>query len=246
MGTICSFSGIYENQEGFPFDEYKMISLKDISGCNGYCDPMAEKELENRLTPCSLRDIHLLDNGNYHYLTRIWLKKMRGAFELLVFDHHTDMQPSALLPVLSCGNWILECLKDETLDLKRVWLIGPQRDAYERIEEEVKEKIVFISQEEADAFTEDTKKSLMQKKANYPMYISIDKDVLSKKVLETNWDQGSMSTETLLKWLMFFREQYRIEGIDICGETENGMKGEKKGVLVNNEIINCMKDAIRI
>lgn len=25
---------------------------------------------------------------------------------LAVFDHHTDMQPPALLPVLSCGSWI--------------------------------------------------------------------------------------------------------------------------------------------
>lgn len=53
-----------------------------------------------------------------------------------------------------------------------------------------------------------------------PVYISIDKDVLSRKVLRTNWDQGIMTEAELHRELGRFTTdpQIHILGADICGE----------------------------
>ena len=53
-----------------------------------------------------------------------------------------------------------------------------------------------------------------------PIYISIDKDVLSRKVLRTNWDQGIMTEAELHRELSRFTTdpQIHILGADICGE----------------------------
>ena len=53
-----------------------------------------------------------------------------------------------------------------------------------------------------------------------PVYISIDKDVLSRKVLRTNWDQGIMTEAEFRHELDRFTMDLDIHilGADICGE----------------------------
>lgn len=53
-----------------------------------------------------------------------------------------------------------------------------------------------------------------------PVYISIDKDVLSRKVLRTNWDQGIMTEAEFRHELDRFAmgPDIHILGVDICGE----------------------------
>ena len=53
-----------------------------------------------------------------------------------------------------------------------------------------------------------------------PVYISIDKDVLSRKVLRTNWDQGIMTEAEFRCELDRFTmdPDIHILGVDICGE----------------------------
>lgn len=53
-----------------------------------------------------------------------------------------------------------------------------------------------------------------------PVYISIDKDVLSRKVLRTNWDQGIMTEAEFRHELDRFTTdpEIHILGADICGE----------------------------
>ena len=53
-----------------------------------------------------------------------------------------------------------------------------------------------------------------------PVYISIDKDVLSRKVLHTNWDQGIMTEAEFRCELDRFTmdPDIHILGVDICGE----------------------------
>ena len=53
-----------------------------------------------------------------------------------------------------------------------------------------------------------------------PLYISIDKDVLSEDVLKTNWDQGNMSLEAFYEIFDQLITDNEIIGIDICGEDE--------------------------
>lgn len=53
-----------------------------------------------------------------------------------------------------------------------------------------------------------------------PVYISIDKDVLSRKVMRTNWDQGIMTEAEFRCELDRFTMDPKIHilGVDICGE----------------------------
>lgn len=50
-----------------------------------------------------------------------------------------------------------------------------------------------------------------------PLYISVDKDVLSPADAATNWDQGPMRLATLCAILRQLRAGHRIIGADICG-----------------------------
>ncbi len=51
-----------------------------------------------------------------------------------------------------------------------------------------------------------------------PVYLSIDKDVLSKEYASTNWDQGSMTLAQLKETVCAIAAQREILGIDVCGE----------------------------
>ena len=87
------------------------LDCKDIPGTNCYCDSLAEEEIGKRIAPFGPEGIHFLDSGNYHYLTKLWLELIKVPFELLVFDHHTDMQCPAFGGILSCGGWIRVALE---------------------------------------------------------------------------------------------------------------------------------------
>lgn len=51
-----------------------------------------------------------------------------------------------------------------------------------------------------------------------PIYISIDKDVLERSDVRTNWNQGDMPVILLEKLLLEVFERQRVIGADICGE----------------------------
>jgi hypothetical protein len=54
------------------------------------------------------------------------------------------------------------------------------------------------------------------KTSTLPVYLSIDKDVLSAEVVRTNWDQGRLLDQHLLEAIALFRG--RIIGSDVNGE----------------------------
>ena len=89
-----------------------------------------------------------------------------------MFDNHTDMQLPAFGGLLSCGGWIASSLL-ELENLAEVWLVGPDEEAYSQVEEELKEKVRFISQGDAE-----TSGYMKEIPTDLPLYISVDKDVL--------------------------------------------------------------------
>ena len=113
--TVMDFSGIYEREPWMRERKERWISFRGLPGTDGYCTDEAAAEIRRRIAETHARGIHFLDSGNYHYLTKFWIEKIREPFELIVFDRHSDMQPSALLPLTSCGNWLLEALEEQPL-----------------------------------------------------------------------------------------------------------------------------------
>ena len=143
---MMDFSGIYEDQQFWRGKEVSRVEARDIPGTNCYCDEDAMNTIRSRIAPYSSGGIHFIDSGNYHYMTRIWLEKISEPFSLLVFDNHTDMQPPAFGGLLSCGGWIYDSVMELPL-LKRVILIGPDEEAFSRVESEIQEKVEFLSRE---------------------------------------------------------------------------------------------------
>lgn len=226
------FSGIYEGETFYEGETVNWISLQDISGSNCYCDSEAMEEIRHRIAEFSPEGIHFLDSGNYHYMSRIWMEKINRPFRLLVFDNHTDMQPPAFGGLLSCGGWIASSLY-ELPCLKEVILIGPDEEAYSQVDDELKEKVRFLSREKLGTLEKLSGKELLKEStleeaflSDLPLYISIDKDVLRPGEAETSWSQGDMPLDRLLMWIEIAltcgkETGSELLGVDICGESDS-------------------------
>ncbi len=111
--TVCNFTGVYEEQ-GIT-EEAQVLDLKKQDGCGMYVDEHAEAVLLSAIAPFAPGGLHFLDNGNYHYMTRLFASYMKEPFDLIVFDHHTDDQKPMLEGLKSCGSWIADIREENSL-----------------------------------------------------------------------------------------------------------------------------------
>ena len=217
------------------FHDFEYIDCSDVSGTDMYCDSEAERMILERAGD-SPEGIHLIDSGNYHYMTRLFTKLIKEPYELFFFDNHTDMKP-AMFDMLSCGSWAKETLeKDE--NLCRIVMVGPPQKSIEELPEGLlnSEKLVILSREEIEDTSgegsgkdaekesgkaaENLEKKLLTKTLqdpDIPLYISIDKDILDESEVKTNWDQGNIKMQDLIEMIKSICKGRRIIGADICG-----------------------------
>ena len=181
MITVQDFTGVYAEQ---PFmqelraaaetsKDVRWLDCTKIVGTDCYCDDDAIKEInalidsaekhsksecsiiENRGNSTSAPDIHFFDNGNYHYMSKLWTDRVQEPFTLIVFDHHPDMQPPRFGGILSCGGWVKEVL-DNNKFIQNAIIIGVKNELVETIREELSqsgessilEKVTFIKESE--------------------------------------------------------------------------------------------------
>ncbi len=162
------------------------------------------------------KSIHFIDSGNYHYMSALMLSYIRQPLTLVLFDHHPDTQSPAFGDILSCGGWVRWILEHSHY-VKQVIAIGVDQDlakdnAVDLIEEG---KIHFYSPEEC---MDENGKGKLPEIPEYPVYLSIDKDVFSEEELQTNWDQGEMSIAHLMEIVGKLIGKHEVIGCDICGE----------------------------
>lgn len=220
--VLMNFSGIYEEERFWKERQVSWIDAKDICGTNCYCDDEAIAEINKRTENHSFAGIHFIDSGNYHYMTKLWLTKIEKPFALLTYDNHTDMQPPAFGGILSCGGWIAASL-EELKNLEHVILIGPDEAAYEQVEEELKEKVIFLSREKLQEMNDAEISRFLTEVLceTLPLYISIDKDVLCPDDAQTTWSQGDMKLTTLLSGVKTVLECAKKTGrVDLLGGTD--------------------------
>ena len=67
------------------------------------------------------------------------------------------------------------------------------------------------------------------------VYISIDKDVLSRDYARTNWDQGDMTLDGLFAAIKDISLKHRIIGVDVCGELTLLKGACSEDVSINSE-----------
>ena len=241
--TVQDFTGVYAEQ---PFmqglrkaastdGEIRWFDCTRIDGTDCYCDDEAQAILRKQITEASsisTPSIHFFDNGNYHYMSKLWTDSIPDPFDLVVFDHHPDMQPPRFEGILSCGGWIKEVLDHNKL-VQNVIVIGVADHLVEEIQEdlthanaaEILNRVTFIRESELTAVTLEGRSPDRVHLTSHttPVYISIDKDALNTQEAATNWDQGSLTFEQLAETLQALALNRKILGIDICGERARDM-----------------------
>ena len=220
-----NLSGIYD---GFPSE----LNCKDINGTNCYCDDYAKERLRKRLQDVSLERVHFIDSGNYHYLSYFFLERIQEDFALVLLDHHPDYQPPSFGDILSCGGWVKNAF-EEFEHLKKVYMVDVDEDLFYQLKD-VPPEICLLKKDELEKIS-----------ADLPIYISLDKDVLSEDEAATDWDQGDMKLSELLD-IMRVLQEHRLLGVDVCGEkkeapTDSEIEINRK---INETIYNCFDNSI--
>lgn len=211
--SVYNFSHVYEAYDFMREDDFSWVDCTQLESTDCYCDTEAEKQLKELIGNQPLGGIHWIDSGDYHYLSKLLTDRITEPFTLVVLDHHPDMQRPMFGELLSCGSWVRVAL-EQNLMLKQVWLLGVD----DKLIEETSgfdDKVRVIS--ENDLLRQPTDKIIEAIQLDYPVYLSIDKDVMTPNECTTNWDQGSMSWKQL-EFLLGHLLQHKVLGIDICGE----------------------------
>ena len=220
-----NLSGIYKQQQFWRTGETQKnkiswVEVQELPGSNCYCDEDAMETLRQKIEAFDAEGIHFIDSGNYHYMSRIWLEKLKEPFRLVVFDNHTDMQPPAFGGLLSCGGWVAASL-EELPFLEEVILIGPDQAAFDQTEPELRKKVRFLSREQLSGMTLEEKLAFFEEmSAELPVYVSVDKDVLCSENASTTWSQGDMTLKELCQFGEILLKEQRVLGMDVCGECD--------------------------
>jgi len=215
--SLLNFDDTLPKQALFRGYPAEWIDCTDLSGCHGYCSFDTLVDIQNRLKVRKYKNITLIGNGNYHYVTYVLLSEIKQPFSLVLFDHHTDLAWSGDTLIISCGSWVGFALK--TLpQLQQVVIIGAH-SSNEQQEDGISEKITIISEQEVTrSSTREVVQLIRSILPDHPIYISVDKDVLDEEHAATNWDQGSMTLRQLLYLIRDLKTTNPIVGVDICGE----------------------------
>jgi len=227
LNILMKMSSVYD-EEGWSelCKDAEIINLRSLEGTSCYCEEAARKYIKNVISSFDPSGIHWLDSGDYHYLSLFWLEKIGEPFSLVLFDHHPDMQAPAF-PMLSCGGWMRDALRNPLLGTALVLGISPslleETEAYENVH--------AICDGDPRLLDPAAVVGLLPEDA--PVYFSIDKDVLSEQYARTDWDQGSMTMDTLSSLIAAIKGSRRVLGADICGEI-----GQSKGATGKDYEIN--------
>ena len=135
MEGICilNFNNTYANQDFYKSKKYEIVDLSDLKSVSRYCDEKSLDIIRKRLSNYYNTKIKFIDSGNYHYVSYLMLEKISEPFVLVLFDHHTDMQPSFFQELMSCGCWVKKTL-DENKYIEKVIIIGAKESLIKNID----------------------------------------------------------------------------------------------------------------
>lgn len=248
--VVQDFTGVYAEQ---PFmqglreqENTRYINCANIPGTDCYCDDDAVTAICEQIANAGIKTaegIHFFDNGNYHYMSKIWTDMVQEPFSLVIFDHHPDMHPPRFGDILSCGGWVTKAL-DENKFIDNVVIIGVADHLVDEIREEIastetrndtQNKVTFIRESEIANIHAST---LFTAHSSQPLYISIDKDVLPHSDIVTNWDQGTLRLEHMESIITEIAKGRRIIGVDICGERAYDFEGDEQHTVSQADALN--------
>jgi len=213
--TVLNFDHVYERQSFYRRVNHEWVDFSDLAGTRGYCEAGVQEAIRRRLQQRRCKGISFIGSGNYHYVTYLLLQEKGVPFTLVLFDRHLDMTP-APGELLSCGSWAARALQ-ELEHLVFLVAVGIEPEQEDFLPPGLRDKVLVLPAPELvpEARAADRMVAAIPTRQ---VYISIDKDVLSRRDAVTDWEQGPMTLEQLLYFLQRIGEGKEICGVDVCGE----------------------------
>lgn len=233
--VVMNFSNVYKEESFYKDADTEWIDCSGISGTDCFCDGEAAVEICRRIKNVSPHGLHFIDSGNYHYVSRFFTDKIREKFTLVVFDHHPDMQPPLFDQILTCGDWVKSVL-DTNPNVDRVVLVGTSDGLIANIPAEYSSWLVCFP--ESKLSDRQAWQEFYNMHLAHPIYISVDKDVLSPADDTTNWDQGTTRLPQLKRLLVTLLRHNSLIGVDICGECNYSIRGILDRNVQENDHVN--------
>ena len=143
---ILDFSHVYCDENIPKNTGIHWLDCSEIEECDLYCSRQAEEKIREKIKPYGIHGIHFLDSGNYHYVTEIMTSQIQKEFQLVVFDHHTDMQKPMIEHMTSCGDWAGKVIKDNPYICQLI-LVGPEKKDINAIGLRSNKLITYSAQE---------------------------------------------------------------------------------------------------
>lgn len=184
-------------------------------------------------------------SGDFHHASLALLRRLIGPFNLLVIDNHPDWMRG--IPFLHCGTWLYHAAQlpgvqrifhlggDVDFDNAYRWLapwplmrsgkivVGPARRCFrgqwwEQIEHRPLRRCP--NEPAKYAHMEEWLSPYRQEMAAWPLYISVDKDVLTASEAVVNWDSGHLTLTEVLTAIKSFVSAAggEVIGMDVVGD----------------------------
>jgi hypothetical protein len=184
-------------------------------------------------------------SGDFHHVTLALLRRQTVPFNLLVLDKHPDWVRG--IPFLHCGTWLAHALRLPLL--QNIFHVGGELDfdnyfrwmapwgalhsgkiivlpAIRRFEsghwKDVPHSSLRIDGETVlkPERLEMLLRPQQQQLSVYPLYISLDKDVMPAADAAVNWDSGHLNLVEVCTVLQVFLKmaQGRLLGMDLLGD----------------------------
>jgi hypothetical protein len=186
-----------------------------------------------------------IGSGDFHHVTLALLRRIKHPFNLLVLDKHPDWMRG--VPVLHCGTWLDHAARLPTVrqvfhvggdvdfdngfrwlaPWRRLWKgkirVIPgvrrfRRGAWSRL------PCPALRAQPAEPVSQHRIEQLMlpwlDDLGRYPLYVSVDKDVLTAHDAIVNWDSGHLGLDEVQAVLTSFIAAARgeIAGLDVVGD----------------------------
>lgn len=189
--------------------------------------------------------LSFIGSGDFHHISLALLRRLRGPFNLLVLDNHPDWMRG--VPLLHCGTWLWHAA--HLPGVQRIFHLGGAVDfdnayrwlapwpllrsgkivvapARQRFHGRWWDKMAhrpLRPSPERPATREDIESWLAPYRddlAAWPLYVSLDKDVLPATEAVVNWDSGHLSVAEVLAVLEAFGNaaSENWAGMDLVGD----------------------------
>jgi arginase family enzyme len=196
-------------------------------------------ELQDQLAP-----VVIYGSGDFHYLTALWLRRVRRRVVLVSFDNHPDWDIRP--PKWCCGGWVNRALELPHVNLVSVWgcgnfecwwpanLFGNRRAEHSgklEVHPWADERPVKDRRRRGAILRENWREhfhNFVREIAGAAVYVTIDLDCLRADEAITNWESGRFTIVDLTWALARLHEFTPVIAGDICGAFSKPVYARRK------------------